>query len=109
MGGAAASVEREEESLRRHLAAPLLMPGPLFALQEGLEKASVEGGVEDVATMLAGVRGGQLASLAARQQLLRHLATSLPARAAAAKRDLADLRCAGGATSAKAVSLHERA
>eukprot|EP00931_Biecheleriopsis_adriatica_P047065 TRINITY_DN27104_c0_g1_i1.p1 TRINITY_DN27104_c0_g1~~TRINITY_DN27104_c0_g1_i1.p1 ORF type:complete len:819 (-),score=192.84 TRINITY_DN27104_c0_g1_i1:69-2525(-) len=98
--GAAAAAEQDEESLRRHLAAPLLLPSPLSS--SGADAA-------DLAKAIASVRGGQLAGLQARQQLLKHMASSLPARAEACKQELTKLRATGARAEDSAASLLERA
>lgn len=88
--GLSSGAVEEDDSFRRHLSAPMLSD-PIFSCSSQL-KTGKEVSASDVATAVAAVRGGQVASLAARQQLLQHLAKSLPSQAKAAQKDLAELR-----------------
>eukprot|EP00930_Biecheleria_cincta_P030108 TRINITY_DN20894_c0_g1_i1.p1 TRINITY_DN20894_c0_g1~~TRINITY_DN20894_c0_g1_i1.p1 ORF type:complete len:889 (-),score=216.80 TRINITY_DN20894_c0_g1_i1:23-2689(-) len=89
-GLAAKAAEGEEDSLRRHLAAPLLLESSFGAVLKAGDSSGL--GASELAKAVASVRGGQLAGLAARQTLLQHLSKSLPAQAAAAQKDLGELR-----------------
>lgn len=83
VGPAAQGSNPQREEYLRHLAAPLLLPAPLFANETSPAA---------VAKALAAVRAGQVADLSSRSVVLRHLATHLPERAKTIKNELAVLR-----------------
>eukprot|EP00929_Paragymnodinium_shiwhaense_P118525 TRINITY_DN90439_c0_g1_i1.p1 TRINITY_DN90439_c0_g1~~TRINITY_DN90439_c0_g1_i1.p1 ORF type:complete len:798 (+),score=174.05 TRINITY_DN90439_c0_g1_i1:68-2461(+) len=85
---ASASAPERAEYLKQ-ISAPVLLPAPLFgsASSSGAGRQAAA-----VAKAVSAVHTGQLADLAARGEILQHLSTQVPKRAAAVQSEVKDLR-----------------
>jgi len=88
------------EDYLRHLQAAVVLPKPLFGAV-GADSAEPPT-VVAVAKAVADVQKGQLAHLAAKQAVLKHLTTQLPVRASNLRTELKDLRKEGERLQSKA-------
>eukprot|EP00811_Abedinium_folium_P017855 NODE_2677_length_2167_cov_6.587745.p1 GENE.NODE_2677_length_2167_cov_6.587745~~NODE_2677_length_2167_cov_6.587745.p1 ORF type:complete len:601 (+),score=184.90 NODE_2677_length_2167_cov_6.587745:44-1846(+) len=75
----------------QHLAAPMLLPQPLFGAGEASDPDGGPTGIAAVLKALASVQGGQLADLAGRREVLKHLSGAVSERASTTRADLQDL------------------
>jgi len=92
-GGSNDSASENREEYLRHISAPVLLPKPLFGAAGTESVRPPEASA--VASAVSAVQGGQLADMAARRLVLKHLTSQLPARAANVRAELADLRRSG--------------
>lgn len=90
--GIDSSPECREEYLR-HISAPVLLPTPLFGT--AMTQSAQPPGASSVASAVFAVQGGQVADMAARRLVLKHLTSLLPRRAATIRAELAELRRSG--------------